>query len=31
MNDWLVHGGRPGSWIAYAQSREDEFERGAGI
>jgi hypothetical protein len=28
MNDWLAHGGPPGSRIAQAQSREDEFEKG---
>ena len=30
-NVWLVHGVPPGSRITQAQSREDEFERGAGI
>ena len=30
-NVWLVHGVAPGSRITQAQSREDEFERGAGI
>jgi hypothetical protein len=29
MNDRLVLGGAPGSCITQAQSREDEFERGA--
>jgi serine O-acetyltransferase len=30
-NVWLVHGVPPGSRITQAESREDEFERGAGI
>ena len=30
-NVWLVHGVPPGSRITQAQTREDEFERGAGI
>ena len=30
-NVWLVHGVPPGSRISQAQSREEEFERGAGI
>jgi serine O-acetyltransferase len=30
-NVWLVHGVPPGSRITQAQSREEEFERGAGI
>jgi serine O-acetyltransferase len=30
-NVWLVHSVPPGSRITQAQSREDEFERGAGI
>jgi serine O-acetyltransferase len=30
-NVWLVHSAPPGSRITQAQSREEEFERGAGI
>ncbi|MHB8771241.1 MAG: serine O-acetyltransferase [Syntrophales bacterium] len=30
-NVWLIHGVPPGSRITQAQSREDAFERGAGI
>jgi serine O-acetyltransferase len=30
-NVWLVHSVPPGSRITQAQSREEEFERGAGI
>jgi serine O-acetyltransferase len=30
-NVWLVHGVPPGSRITQAQSREEDFERGAGI